>query len=72
MTEKRLRDFRVNAEMTVRDLSSASGLSIGYISMLESGKVDNPTPKKIDALEQALGLDGELYLEFGRIKRRSE
>ena len=50
---KKLRESR---GWSMQELSDRSGVSKGYISMLENGKV-NPSLKKLKELSRALGVE---------------
>ena len=49
-----LRELRLNAEMTLRDLAAASGLHKATISQIERGRLV-ATEQEADALAAALG-----------------
>lgn len=51
---ERLRRARTDRDLTLRDVSEASGISIAYLSDLERGKLDNPTLDKLRQLALAL------------------
>lgn len=50
----RLRRARMDRDLTLRDVSESSGISIAYLSDLERGKLDNPTLDKLRQLATAL------------------
>lgn len=52
----RLRRWRSDRGVTLRDVSEASGISIAYLSDLERGKLANPTLDTLTALAGALGV----------------
>jgi len=53
---ERLRRWRTERGVTLRDVSEASGISIAYLSDLERGKLANPTLDTLTALARALGV----------------
>lgn len=57
---------RIAAGMSLRDVERATdgGISNGYLSLLESGKVKEPSPYHLHSLAQALKLD---YAELIRL-----
>jgi XRE family transcriptional regulator, regulator of sulfur utilization len=58
----RLRQWRMDRDLTLRDVSEKSGLSIAYLSDLERGKLANPTLETLTALAGALGLSLNMLL----------
>src|ERR1022692_2924800 len=46
---------RLNADLTVNELATKAGVSAATIYNLENGRAENPHPRTIKALEQALG-----------------
>jgi transcriptional regulator with XRE-family HTH domain len=58
----RLRRWRTDRDLTLRDVSEKSGLSIAYLSDLERGKLANPTLDTLTALAGALGLSLNMLL----------
>ncbi|HLX89898.1 MAG TPA: helix-turn-helix transcriptional regulator [Acidimicrobiales bacterium] len=52
----RLRRWRSDRGVTLRDVSEVSGISIAYLSDLERGKLANPTLDTLTALAAALGV----------------
>lgn len=53
---ERLRRWRSDRGVTLRDVSESSGISIAYLSDLERGKLANPTLDTLTALAAALGV----------------
>ncbi|HEY3364684.1 MAG TPA: helix-turn-helix transcriptional regulator [Symbiobacteriaceae bacterium] len=53
------RRIRTERELSIRELSRVSGLALGYISQLETGKRRNPTLTKLSRLAAALGVPVE-------------
>jgi transcriptional regulator with XRE-family HTH domain len=58
----RLRKWRTDRSLTLRDVSEASGISIAYLSDLERGKLANPTLDTLTGLASALGVSLNLLL----------
>ena len=46
---------RVESDMSVAELSEASGVSIPAIYSIESGRIENPRPETVRKVEKALG-----------------
>ena len=67
---ERLRAYRNRSEMTLRELSDATGLSSSYLSKLESGKV-GVSVANLDRISQAVGLNIGLLLSDRSWKDRS-
>jgi transcriptional regulator with XRE-family HTH domain len=53
---QRLRGWRTERGVTLRDVSEASGISIAYLSDLERGKLVNPTLDTLTSLASALNV----------------
>ena len=53
---QRLRRWRTERGVTLRDVSESSGISIAYLSDLERGKLVNPTLDTLTALAVALNV----------------
>lgn len=53
---RRLRHWRTERGVTLRDVSDSSGISIAYLSDLERGKLVNPTLDTLTALADALSV----------------
>lgn len=51
-----LRKLRKAKRLSQEELARMTGLTQGYIAMLESGKRDNPTKAVLDNLAAALGV----------------
>lgn len=52
-----LRAARVERGWTLRRVESESGVSNGYVSLIETGNVKSPAPRYLKALADAYGLD---------------
>jgi len=52
----RVKHFRSEAGLTIRELSHKSNVSIGYLSDLENNKVTNPTKFIMENIARALGV----------------
>jgi len=59
-----LKKIRKENRLTIRDLASVSGISPGYLSQLENGKVPPPSREIIERLEKAFGLLPGILLEI--------
>lgn len=69
---KRVKQFRLSAELTQENLSIATGLSQTYISGIENG-TRNPSIKTLDKIARALKVSISDITNFGdyQIKDRS-
>jgi len=52
--ENKIRELREEQGITQNDLSKATGLSIGYISLLENNIRTNPSYKTLEKIAKAL------------------
>jgi transcriptional regulator with XRE-family HTH domain len=59
-----LRELREKAGFSLRQLESATGISNGYLSQMESGRVGAPSPKILEKLASALTYP---YVELMRV-----
>lgn len=59
----RLREARARQGLTLKDVASASDISIAYLSDLERGKLVNPTLDTLRGITRALGVPLEALLE---------
>lgn len=50
-----LRKIRKSRNLTIKDLSEISGVSIGYICHLEKGTRQNPSREVMEKIAKALG-----------------
>jgi len=58
-----LKKLREERSMSLRDLEAATGVSNGYLSQIESGKVAPPSPKILQRLSTALQSPYESLME---------
>jgi HTH-type transcriptional regulator, competence development regulator len=58
-----LKGLREDAGLTLRHIESRCGISNGYLSLLEHGKVKEPSPKGLWSLAECYGVD---YLDLMR------
>jgi transcriptional regulator with XRE-family HTH domain len=60
----RVTELRALLNLTQRELADQAGVSHGYISFIETNKLENPSKKKMDAIARALGFgDAKMLLE---------
>ena len=59
-----IRDARVRARLSMRELARRSGLSAAQISRIEAGEVERPVAETLVRLAKALGRDAQLLLVF--------
>lgn len=52
--ENKIRELREEQNITQNDLSKTTGLSIGYISLLENNIRQNPSYKTLEKIAKAL------------------
>lgn len=50
-----LRKIRKNKNLTIKELSDISGVSMGYICHLEKGSRKNPSKEVMEKIAKALG-----------------
>ena len=55
MKTNRLKITRKNKNITIKELSEISGVSIGYICHLENGTRKNPSKEIMEKIANALG-----------------
>ncbi len=55
MYNNRMKQIRKEIGMTLEELSSKTGISVGYLSHLERGTRENPTICVMDKIAYALG-----------------
>ena len=65
---RRIRQWRDRQGLTLAQLADKSGLSIGYLSLLERGQ-KIPSPEAAASLAQALGDDEDLYRSWAAAMR---
>jgi transcriptional regulator with XRE-family HTH domain len=61
-----IREARVRARLSMRELGRRSGLSAAQISRIEAGEVERPVAETLVRLAKALGRDAQLLLVFAR------
>ena len=54
MYNNKIRKFRINKNMTLKELSEEIGVSIGYLSHLERGSRSNPSKEIMEKIAIAL------------------
>ena len=59
-----IREARVRARLSMRELGRRSGLSAAQISRIEAGEVERPVAETLVRLAKALGRDAQLLLVF--------
>jgi transcriptional regulator with XRE-family HTH domain len=59
-----IREARVRARLSMRELARRSGLSTAQISRIEAGGVERPVAETLVRLAKALGRDAQLLLVF--------
>ena len=59
-----LRDARTRKAMSLRDVERATGISNGYLSLLETGAARKPSPEFLEKLANAYGASYELLMEL--------
>lgn len=53
----RIKDMRLQADISVSKLAEMAGISKGYLSQLENGEASNPTWQVLTKIAEALGTD---------------
>lgn len=51
----KIKEYRANKKLTIRELAKKSKISVGYLSDLENAKVDNPSKCTMEKIATALG-----------------
>jgi len=59
-----LRDARKRSGLSLREVERRTGVSNGYLSLIESGQVRQPSPKHLAALAEAFGVSYSLLMEL--------
>ena len=57
ISRAKVRELREGRGWLQADLASRAGLSKPYVSQIESGARDDPSPVAVDAIASALGVD---------------
>ena len=55
MYRNKIKEYREEKKLTLRDVANRSGISIGYLCHLEKGKRDNPSTEVMEKIAIALG-----------------
>ena len=64
MSKFRVKEFRKNNKISIKELSEATGVSVGSITSIESGKTKNPRTETLKALADYFKVDVfDLYSE---------
>ena len=61
---KVLKEARQRHKMTLRDVERATGISNGYLSLLESDSVKSPSPNHLHQLSETYGCQYSLLMEL--------
>ena len=64
----RLRQARVAAGLSSRELAQLAGINQSYLVKLETDQNDNPSAEKLQRLADALGIDATELLRFIGVK----
>jgi transcriptional regulator with XRE-family HTH domain len=65
-----LRKARVASQLKLRQVEARTGISNGYLSQLENGQVNNPSPQFLEKLAEVYGINYETVLtNAGYLKR---
>jgi transcriptional regulator with XRE-family HTH domain len=59
-----LKESRHRAELSLRDVERETGISNGYLSLMESGGVKGPSPKFLRQLADTYGVAYSLLMEL--------
>lgn len=54
MYRNKIKKYRKSKNMTLRDLSDRTGISVGYLSHLENGSRSNPSKEVMENISIAL------------------
>lgn len=55
MYRNKIKEYRKLNNMTMKDLASKSGISVGYLCHLEKGNRKNPSTKVMENIAKGLG-----------------
>lgn len=55
MYQNRMKQIRKEKGITLTDISTITGISVGYLSHLERGSRKNPSLEKMDKIAKVLG-----------------
>jgi HTH-type transcriptional regulator, competence development regulator len=68
-----LRDLRKQAGLTLREIEERTGISNSYLSQLENGYIDQPSPRNLQKLAEVYGISYEhLMTQAGYLTPREE
>lgn len=68
-----LMKLRQSKKMSIRKLAMKSGVSAGYISNIETGKRNTPTPDSIKKLSQSLNVTyEEMMIQAGYMREQKD
>src|SRR5436305_7537178 len=59
-----LEDLRKARKMSKTDLAKSAGVTIGYVSHLTRGERTTPSQSAVEALANALRLEGDIRVQF--------
>ncbi len=59
-----LRDARARSNLSLREVERRTGISNGYVSLIESGQVRQPSPRYLHALADLYGVSYGLLMEL--------
>jgi phage repressor protein C with HTH and peptisase S24 domain/DNA-binding XRE family transcriptional regulator len=69
---QRIKEMRLERDMTLDDLAQATGISKAYLSQVENGHVDPPRDEKIRKLEEVFGQRPQSLVEQAHLARVPE
>lgn len=61
---------RIRRKLSLRDVASELGVTITYISEIELGRRNPPSPEKVKAWAGYLGIDADKFDMLARLERR--
>ncbi len=59
-----LRDARTRKRLSLREVERRTGISNGYLSLIESGQVQRPSPRYLHELAETYGVSYPLLMEL--------
>lgn len=62
---KKIKELRISKDLTLKDLSEQTELSIGYLSQLERG-LTSPAISSLQSIAQVLGIHLSYFLHYPR------
>lgn len=60
-TGKRIRSLRAERDLTLKELASKAGISLGYLGDIERGRT-NPSLETLNAIATALSIDPQVLI----------